>query len=203
VRKGFTLIELLVVIAIIAILAAILFPVFARAKEAAKSSSCLSNLRQLGMSVRLYMGDSDDLVPPAAYANNDQIWWCPSSSLAKTDESGTPTSHYGYNSFYLSGLNIDFSNFAAPQPISDSTIGSPSETILLTDSRTSVEGSWCGDDGKHLLPPSQAAADCWGKPDPRHNGGLNILWIDGHATKRQPTSFFVGQSPQDRFFDLE
>jgi len=64
-RSAFTLIELLVVIAIIAILAAILFPVFAQAKAAAKSSSCLSNLKQLNLGVLQYMGDSDDMGPQA------------------------------------------------------------------------------------------------------------------------------------------
>jgi prepilin-type N-terminal cleavage/methylation domain-containing protein/prepilin-type processing-associated H-X9-DG protein len=59
-RKAFTLIELLVVIAIIAILAAILFPVFAQAKAAAKTSACLSNTKQLGTGVLLYLGDNDD-----------------------------------------------------------------------------------------------------------------------------------------------
>jgi prepilin-type N-terminal cleavage/methylation domain-containing protein len=61
--SGFTLIELLVVIAIIAILAAILFPVFARAKEAAKQTACLSNARQIAMSVKMYLNDSDDTMP--------------------------------------------------------------------------------------------------------------------------------------------
>lgn len=64
-KRAFTLIELLVVIAIIAILAAILFPVFARAKAAAKQSSCLNNLKQIGSSITLYMGDNDDLFPYA------------------------------------------------------------------------------------------------------------------------------------------
>lgn len=63
VLRGFTLIELLVVIAIIAILAAILFPVFAQAKEAAKNTACLSQSRQIGMSVKLYLGDHDDTMP--------------------------------------------------------------------------------------------------------------------------------------------
>lgn len=62
-RKAFTLIELLVVIAIIAILAAILFPVFTRAKEAAKKSACTSNLKQVGLAWELYLGDNDDRMP--------------------------------------------------------------------------------------------------------------------------------------------
>ena len=62
-RKGFTLIELLVVIAIIAILAAILFPVFAQAKEAAKKTQCLSNIKNIGTGVLLYLGDTDDKYP--------------------------------------------------------------------------------------------------------------------------------------------
>lgn len=61
-RKAFTLIELLVVIAIIAILAAILFPVFAQAKAAAKKTACLSNTKQLGLSFMMYLSDSDDVV---------------------------------------------------------------------------------------------------------------------------------------------
>lgn len=63
-RKAFTLIELLVVIAIIAILAAILFPVFAQAKEAAKKTSSLSNIRQLGTATVMYAGDYDDVIFP-------------------------------------------------------------------------------------------------------------------------------------------
>ena len=70
-RMGFTLIELLVVIAIIAILAAILFPVFAQAKAAAKNTACVSNGRQIGFSVKLYLGDHDDVMP-IFYAYNSQ-----------------------------------------------------------------------------------------------------------------------------------
>jgi len=75
--RGFTLIELLVVIAIIAILAAILFPVFARAKAAAKQTQCLSNLKQIGSAIGLYMADYDDLFPHAVDAVDKfrpEIW---------------------------------------------------------------------------------------------------------------------------------
>src|SRR6266542_4371963 len=62
-RAGFTLIELLVVIAVIAILVSILFPVFAQAREKARQTQCLSNLRQLGAAVHLYMQNYDDQYP--------------------------------------------------------------------------------------------------------------------------------------------
>src|SRR4030088_2534226 len=70
-RHAFTLIELLVVIAIIAVLAAILFPVFAQAKQAAKRTSCVSNARQVAISVKMYIADVDDTMP-IFYAYNSQ-----------------------------------------------------------------------------------------------------------------------------------
>lgn len=77
-NKGFTLIELLVVIAIIAILAAILFPVFAKAREAARSTSCLSNMKQLGTSLAMYTQEADGAlpcvdIPTVATANGDGV----------------------------------------------------------------------------------------------------------------------------------
>ena len=69
-RRGFTLIELLVVIAIIAILAAILFPVFAKAREKARQISCASNLRQLGLAAMQYIQDNDEILPGAAYSGS-------------------------------------------------------------------------------------------------------------------------------------
>lgn len=96
-KRGFTLIELLVVIAIIAILAAILFPVFARARESARTSTCLSNVRQIATGIMMYIQDYDETYPAATnisrafntqwpqlrtvvqpYVKNDKIWFCPS-----------------------------------------------------------------------------------------------------------------------------
>src|SRR5260370_3346061 len=99
-RRGFTLIELLVVIAIIAILAAILFPVFAQARELARKASCLSNCKQIGTAMQMYAQDYDDNLPGwdnpqahplaglwqgwaivipllDAYIKNTNVWYCP------------------------------------------------------------------------------------------------------------------------------
>ena len=70
-RRGFTLIELLVVIAIIAILAAILFPVFARAKTSARQTTSISNVRQISMALHMYMTDHNDRYPPGVARTGD------------------------------------------------------------------------------------------------------------------------------------
>jgi prepilin-type N-terminal cleavage/methylation domain-containing protein/prepilin-type processing-associated H-X9-DG protein len=72
-RKGFTLIELLVVIAIIAILAAILFPVFAQAREKARQTGCLSNVKQIGLGIQMYVQDFDEYVPRNAFADPPRV----------------------------------------------------------------------------------------------------------------------------------
>ncbi len=81
-RRAFTLIELLVVIAIIAILAAILFPVFAAAKDAAKKTACLAHMKQMGTSLQIYAADFDDTFVPctnydAPIASHERIWTVP------------------------------------------------------------------------------------------------------------------------------
>jgi len=83
--KGFTLIELLVVIAIIAILAAILFPVFAQAREKARQSSCLSNLKQFGTAVRMYTDDYDQTLPPVRVTTSDGIYGGNTATLSAMD----------------------------------------------------------------------------------------------------------------------
>src|SRR5258708_7499889 len=107
---GFTLIELLVVIAIIAILAAILFPVFARAREAARRTGCLSNMKQVTNAIMMYTQDYDEVLPYQQdgdicdfaktthtvwitsimpYVKNKQVWWCPSADVSA--KYGLPT----------------------------------------------------------------------------------------------------------------
>lgn len=139
VRRAFTLIELLVVIAIIAILAAILFPVFAQAREAARKTSCISNAKQLTTSVLMYTQDYDEtllfdhfgrgtalyhwMYALGPYIRNGQVWKCPSDPNPKDVWDGTPgdsTVSYGYNFMFLNGVGL-------------AAVPKPSETIVLMD----------------------------------------------------------------------
>jgi prepilin-type N-terminal cleavage/methylation domain-containing protein/prepilin-type processing-associated H-X9-DG protein len=216
--SGFTLLELLVVIAIMTILAGILFPVFARAGEKARQSACASNIKNLGVAILLYAQDYDEQFPLAAYATsafdfltwhdltdpyakNKEIWHCPSSPLNKADVDGRITTHFGYNARYLTTIALDFSNAKSHSAVSLAGVGSPAETVLLTDARASLQPSWCGDDGKFLLPPSEVNAHCWGRPNFLHNEGSNVLWVDGHIKWQQPNQFYGNQMPVDRYFD--
>jgi len=138
VRRGFTLIELLVVIAIIAILAAILFPVFAQAREKARQTTCISNMKQILTAAQMYTQDYDerlnrirchsfpaqgnnwawgaeDMLNP--YIKNDQLWTCPSDGFVRDDcdpSYGTPISysftHYqsGYDDGSVGGYTATF-----------------------------------------------------------------------------------------------
>lgn len=147
-KRGFTLIELLVVIAIIAILAAILFPAFARARENARRASCMSNMKQFGISMMMYAQDYDDRFPAVLAPNNsgsgylifddaifpyvksNQVYMCPSAYSANTR-------CYAYNPWVAGWTNYFYMYFAAPDPsrsINLSGIPAAANTVLMMES---------------------------------------------------------------------
>ncbi|MGV3618823.1 MAG: prepilin-type N-terminal cleavage/methylation domain-containing protein [Fimbriimonas sp.] len=123
--KAFTLIELLVVIAIIAILAAILFPVFAQAKAAAKNTSDLSNIKQLGLSVIMYSGDYDDTLPYGLDNNWQVAWPALVQPYVKTGDMGgkgmgSDTAPRGGFGVFRSPLDPSFAVLPTVKPVQDS-----------------------------------------------------------------------------------
>ncbi len=95
-RRGFTLIELLVVIAIISILAALIFPVFSRAKEAAKKTTCLSNCREIGLATSLYLSDFEDVYPQTKTASSQPEIDDANGALEEPDEGSSFDRIYSY-----------------------------------------------------------------------------------------------------------
>ena len=141
-RRAFTLIELLVVVAIIAILASILFPVFAQAREKARQSACLSNVRQLGLAALLYAQDYDETLPP--WRHSSLLYWVGgrdtlSQPLDKTRgliwpyiKSGALHSCPSYvGEKHLGGTGYGMNSLAHAAPLAQ--IERPSETLLFAD----------------------------------------------------------------------
>ncbi len=145
---GFTLIELLVVIAIIAILAAILFPVFAQAREQARKASCMSNGKQLGMAFMQYKQDYDERHPfggwlpggglgtwewqntVAPYIKNKGVYRCPSSTEEDELVNNPAAWHWNRNP-----VSYMYNNFLAADrnPLNDSAVVAPADCVLLSD----------------------------------------------------------------------
>jgi type II secretory pathway pseudopilin PulG len=140
-RCAFTVIELLVIIAIIAILAAILFPVFAQAREKARQSACASNTRQLAVGVLMYAQDYDETLVPTAiasqssdgtlrpalihpYLKNDHIRLCPSDSNSKLNS-------YGLNELIFADLTDPITGNHTVRTLAE--IQSPSSTVMLAE----------------------------------------------------------------------
>src|SRR5512143_4229120 len=162
-RRAFTLIELLVVIAIIAILAAILFPVFAQAREKARTASCLSNIKQVTLSWHMYIQDYDETMVPAFVYDSStaplgftQIWWpklqdpyvkswaiyrCPSAPDPNAIFGGGPNAWYrnqmrfGNIGYNYLGLSIWLDcDVKQTQGVGLATVGKPSTTVAFVDS---------------------------------------------------------------------
>jgi prepilin-type N-terminal cleavage/methylation domain-containing protein/prepilin-type processing-associated H-X9-DG protein len=159
--RGFTLIELLVVIAIIAILAAILFPVFAKAREKARQNSCLNNQRQIGIAIQMYVQDHEETFMPntgnSAWSallkdyNEPSIYDCPT----KTGKGKNVAPEYGFNQ-YMFGMALgDIQNAVGTPMIADRTMDTPAPNYALKDFDADI--------------------------DPRHSKGAVVAFSDGHV----------------------
>ena len=209
-RRAFTLIELLVVIAIVAILAAILFPVFAQAKAAAKKTACMSNEKQIGLAFMLYAGDSDDYYPLASqpsaptswtatvqvYARNHAFFRCPDDTSPnwKTPLASPSPFQKGLRvTSYFSNLYLDsrraYGNVTA--------LKSPSSVVYVSESAEGLTYDAYFPMYWNLHDPENVAGSMTGfmhdsfwdaaKGETtelalrRHAGGLNSVYADGHA----------------------
>ncbi|MFO7947690.1 MAG: prepilin-type N-terminal cleavage/methylation domain-containing protein [Armatimonadota bacterium] len=188
-KKGFTLIELLVVIAIIAILAAILFPVFARAREKARQSACLSNLKQMGLACLMYVQDYDEMSPAARmygglnwyqflqpYMKNTGILVCPSMK----QYGGGKTLGYSFNTGMGYWIGHPDRSGPAYEGVPIAGVLVPAETPWVCDACMWYSHLPDLDVCSYALPSysSDARAECWPLV---HNGGRNLVLVDGHA----------------------
>lgn len=210
-RHAFTLIELLVVIAIIAILAAILFPVFATARERARSTSCLSNSKQLATAIHMYTQDYDEYLPMYVllnaastkaekgwqvslmpYVKSTQAFVCPSASKPSTctvyacdptfvSDTLLGSGSYGFNYIYLGNYAL-INGVRQGTPFNLAAIDKSAETICLTEISSYVGTS-------ATYPPSLwgTAYTVYGGQTygdqfaTRHLEGNNVVFTDGHA----------------------
>ncbi len=206
-KSAFTLIELLVVIAIIAILAAILFPVFARARENARRASCLSNMKQIGLGFVQYSQDYDErmvlpigdttsspaniypywiqLIQP--YVKSLQVFSCPSISTQTkyfASSSGVFKSYYANGTRSAAWVPSGFGDTAVDdRPISAAAtslakFGAPSQTILMGEESTNSTNEPYFLHTNYLTPPNDSLMN--------HLGTSNWLFVDGHAKALKP-----------------
>lgn len=210
-RTGFTLIELLVVIAIIAILAAILFPVFARARENARKATCQSNLKQISNGMLMYVQDYDGRMygwtntqarPEYAgqcmwfkimpYVKSAAVFDCPSSPDGVPN---TTTDPYAWYDTYDGNYGWPYDGIeGSVTPIY--SIEYPAETYMVFDSGDQAvvigANTWAS-----LMGALDLDWDSKGEGCNRHGGGLNVGFCDGHV-KWTPLPQFIKRNGKNR-----
>jgi prepilin-type N-terminal cleavage/methylation domain-containing protein/prepilin-type processing-associated H-X9-DG protein len=211
-KNGFTLIELLVVVAIIAILAGFLFPVFAQAREKARETVCLSNVKQLGLGLQIYSLDYDETLPHHAadaanflapnapanwgkalgpYVKNSQVYSCPSALLAPGYKNVPPFDCYQGNAVVLSIRGTALARIPNPAEIifcQENFFNAQVLSNRPAQVKLNPPGfQWWHlvDCRAYLFGPPTVMPGCFEQYNSRHFDGGNILFADGHARFRK------------------
>jgi prepilin-type N-terminal cleavage/methylation domain-containing protein/prepilin-type processing-associated H-X9-DG protein len=211
-HRGFTLIELLVVIAIIAILAAILFPVFSQARDKGRATACLTHARQIGTATQMYSQDYDEYLIPAntgqfpnmatytgwdriltPYVKSAGVFTCPSAGAPAGQTLSIGTNKHVSSMLYFTNLS--------PKTWKMTDVEYPAECILMHDSPPQLPNSYNG--GLNLGNPYGAclgylhSIGVTGAYSPnvqqylRHQVGANYVFCDGHAKWSKPERTFT------------
>jgi prepilin-type N-terminal cleavage/methylation domain-containing protein/prepilin-type processing-associated H-X9-DG protein len=207
-NRAFTLIELLVVIGIIAVLSAILFPAFAKAREKARQVSCGSNMNQVGLAIAQYIQDYDDLYPDKGnwcsgntcntwntqvetYVKSTDVWKCPSNSNNGMTWGTNLSSDYACNTWFVNKDNTDdpqgdglFADYGAST--SAASINAPSNLIAVVENPgSSVSG---GNSSMWEFRVNDTSSGSGGGLFAQHTGMSNFLFADGHVKALRPFS---------------
>jgi len=182
--RAFTLIELLVVIAIIAVLAGLLAPALTRARETARRTNCLNNIRQVGLSIKQYAIENNDSYPTGAtvkavlghltngYMSASKAYTCPSG----TKKAGNPTTFTSNNISYLVVVGDATGDTGLTEKLS------ADNPVILDEDLTTSETSSTSAVISSITSVNDACSNLWSTTSPHKSDGGNVFYIDGRVT---------------------